>query len=165
MSVERIAGVSGPAEYGHEFRYRLAAGFLQPGDVVVDAACGVGYGKTSLAIHNDVVYFGVDKHTGPQIIEADLEDWHPTFDFDVFVGFETIEHLKDYSGYIRAAKLARRWIIVSTPVVPTRSDNPFHHHDFAPGDLARLFSDAQWEHYQTVSQPTEVAEISVFKCR
>jgi hypothetical protein len=83
----------------------------------------------------------------------------------VAVGLETIEHLCDYSHYVDMLKQARRWIIVSAPVVPTTQTNPFHLHDFVPGQLAELFVDDGWELFQTVSQPSEVSEISVFRRR
>ena len=54
-----------------------------------------------------------------RFIEADLVDWNPTFSFDVAVGFETIEHLPNYRNYVDILKRARRWIIVSAPVVAT----------------------------------------------
>jgi hypothetical protein len=43
--IERVSPeMFGRQTAGHEARYALAAGFLRPGDVVVDAACGIGYG-------------------------------------------------------------------------------------------------------------------------
>ena len=164
--------VLGPERYGHEFRYHLAAGFCQPGDEVLDAACGVGYGAAILAPwESGAQYFGVDvepvhyPHPRHQFIEADLQTWVPITPFDVGVSFETIEHLPDYQPLVATLKLARRWIIASVPTVQTTQTNPFHLHDFAPGELAELFVDDDWELFQTVQQPSEVAEISVFRRR
>lgn len=176
MTPERLTDdVVGPGRYGHEFRYRLARGFTLPGDQVFDAACGVGYGSTLVAPHEShVSYLGVDidtesvtGHVCPihRFIEADLQIWKPYFPFDVGVSFETIEHLPDYQPLVATLKLARRWIIASVPTVQTTHTNPFHLHDFVPGDLAHLFVDDDWELFQTVSQPSEVAEISVFRRR
>ena len=170
---ERITAETPESERrGHEFRYRLAAGFCEPSDFVLDAACGAGYGASLLAAGRPLRYTGVDRDLSdvrqpPQwkFWSADLEAKTPSFDFDVFVGFETIEHLADYSAYIAAAKQARKWIVVSCPVVPTVGVNPYHRHDFEPGDLAALFEDEHWEHYQTVAQPSELAEICVLRRR
>lgn len=160
---------------GHEFRYRLAAGFCRRGDRVLDAACGAGYGAALLGIPPTVRYIGVDRDlcdippAPPQwrrrFIEADLETWEPDFTFDIFIGFETIEHLEDCTAYVRAAKLALRWIVVSCPIVPTVGVNPYHRRDFEPGELASLFVDDEWELYQAVAQPSELAEICVLRRR
>jgi SAM-dependent methyltransferase len=170
---------------GHEFRYRLAAGFCESGDTVLDAACGVGYGAALLLAGREILYLGVDRdlddlravhHQGGLLkptaakpgyfCERDLEIWDAEgCEHDVFVGFETIEHLDDCSAYIRAAKQARRWIILSCPVVPTVGINPFHRRDFEPGELPSLFVDDDWELFQAVAQPSELAEIYVLRRR
>jgi SAM-dependent methyltransferase len=172
--VERLTyDVVGEARFGHEFRYHLAAGFCGDGGTVLDLACGVGYGASILApLGSGVQYFGVDVEpvTGHtcglhRFIEADLQTWVPITPFDVGVSFETIEHIPDYQPLVATLKLARRWIIASVPTVQTTHTNPFHLHDFVPGDLAELFVDDDWELFQTVQQPSEVAEISVFRRR
>ena len=91
--IERITtDMFGPLTRGHEARYCLAAGFLRPGDVVVDAACGIAYGASVMCAHGDVTYIGVDKDLSEvvivepsvvRLIEADLTTWRPEFDFDV----------------------------------------------------------------------------------
>jgi hypothetical protein len=168
VSVERIADpFVGPDTYGHEFRYHLAKGFLKMGDLVLDAACGIGYGYDIMRPYG---YVGVDRErpTGcphDACIVADLQIWEPVFDFDMAVGFETIEHLADFSHYVEVLKQGRQWILVSAPIVPTVGTNPYHLHDFAPGDLARIFEDEDWETYQVVQQPSECSEIVVLKRR
>src|SRR4051794_13519578 len=132
---------------GHEARYALAAGFLRPGDVVVDAACGIGYGALLLDAHDDVRYYGVDRdtsivaleqHTRRTFIKADLQVWQPSFDFDVAVGFETIEHLENYETYLEWARRAKRFVIVSVPIIPSKDANPFHVHDFERDDIIQI---------------------------
>jgi len=162
---ERISQATERRE-GHEFRYRLASGFVSSGDTVLDAACGTGYGAQFF--RGDVDYVGVDRDDSELAIrhgfvKADLCTWQPEFEYDVFVSFETIEHLTDYSNLINMAKRAQRWVLMSTPIVPTKKSNPYHRHDFKPGDLQRLMVDDGWSHYQTVQQPSELAEISVFE--
>jgi trans-aconitate methyltransferase len=158
---------------GHEFRYHMAAGFLELGDVVVDAACGIGYGADILCDRGGIKYIGVDKNANAAIpsnqpedrrfIWADLLRWSPTDSYDVWVGFETIEHLTDYSYYISLAKRARKWILLSVPVIPTKHMNPYHLHDFESGELVHLIEDDNWFLYQALGQPSEFSEIYVFK--
>lgn len=176
MIPERITSSTPELEReGHEFRYRLAAGFAAYNDWVLDAACGTGYGSKFFS--HSHFYRGVDKD--PQypdsayrkFIAADLESWEPisegfdtTFPFDVAISFETIEHLPNYDHFITVLKRAKKWILVSVPVVPTVGINPWHVHDFAPGEMVGLFEDDDWRLYQMVQQPSESSEIYVF-CR
>lgn len=171
MTGERIHADTESQE-GHRFRYHLAAGFCRPGDTVIDAACGAGYGAAILQEHGPVDYVGVDQDISEtveqpdcQFLAADLRGWAAPFGFDVFVGFETIEHLTSYDHYVAHAKQARRWILVSVPVVPTTHLNPFHCHNFAPGQLVSLFIDDEWSWFQSVLQPAELSEIYVFARR
>jgi trans-aconitate methyltransferase len=149
-------------------RYRLAAGFTEPGDTVLDAACGVGYGAEVFQ-RFPVHYIGVDKEPisqsvkDCQFIQADLTEWEPDFEFDIGVSFETIEHLSLYEHLLSVLKQAKRWMIVSVPVVPTKHVNPFHLHDFQPQELPNLVADDKWEYYQYLGQPTEFSEIYVFR--
>lgn len=158
---------------GHEIRYRMARGFIEPGDTVVDAACGAGYGADILTNGLDIEYIGYDafmpsklknqSRDNRKFIKQDLCEFEIAIDPDVFVGFETIEHLTDYTTYVKSAKKSRKWIIVSAPIIPTKHINPYHLHDFQYGDLVRLFADHEWEEYQTIQQPTEFSEISIFR--
>jgi ubiquinone/menaquinone biosynthesis C-methylase UbiE len=157
---------------GHEARYALAAGFLRPGDVVVDAACGIGYGALVLDAHDDVTYYGVDRdtsviavegHERRTFVEADLQEWQPSFEFDVAVGFETIEHLENYQRYLEWARRAKRYIIVSVPIIPSKHVNVFHVHDFERDDIIQLVTaDAEWRLFQYFDQPWEHSCVYVF---
>lgn len=165
MIGERLPDDAAPsARLGHEFRYHLAAGYLQPGDDVLDAACGTGYGAPILTAHGDATYTGVDREpvNGPEFLTADLTVWVPPFEFDVFVGFETVEHLTDPDHYLTIARMARRTILLSVPVVPTVSVNRFHLRDYMPGELGRMVATDGWHLTQQIGQPSELAEIYVF---
>ena len=119
---------------GHVFRYLMASGFLRPGDVALDAACGIGYGCEILSHVPGARCVGVDREEhadfklygngGVSFEVADLTSYDPKFGYDLFVGFETIEHLPELGHYIGIAKRARRWVILSAPVVPTAARNP-----------------------------------------
>jgi hypothetical protein len=123
----------------HVARYAWAAEAVWPGDVVLDAACGTGYGRDVLP--SDATWVGVDRYQDHGGIVADLMDWEPDFDFDVFVGLETLEHLPRYDHYVNVAKRARRSIVISVPIIPSTHINPYHLHDFTAYDVPRLFSD------------------------
>jgi hypothetical protein len=135
----------------HTYRYAFAAQFTTDADRVVDAACGIGYGREYLAGQ----WVGVDKYAAGGTLTVDLCTWSPTFSYDVFVGLETIEHLDDYRAYVIAAKRARRSIVISTPIIPTVHFNPYHRHDFTRESLAALFVDDEWqvEHYEAQVDP------------
>ena len=171
--VERVSPEMFPRKTaGHEARYALAAGFLRPGDVVVDAACGIGYGALILDAHDDVTYYGVDRdisivavdaHARRMFIEADLQAWQPPFEFDVAVGFETIEHLENYDVYLEWIRRSRRYIVVSVPIVPSKHVNVFHVHDFERDDIIQLITaDAEWRLFQYFDQPWEHSCVYVF---
>lgn len=168
--IERITHTNtvGTARYGHELRYRLAAGFIRPTDTVLDAACGTGYGANILGA---CTYIGVDSVDFREVpssvafIRADLQSWQCRFAFDVALSFETIEHLDDYAHFISTLKQARRWILASVPIVPTVGINPYHKQNFGFSDLARLFVNDEWECYQTLYQETELSEIGIFRRR
>lgn len=152
---------------GHEFRYILAAGFCGPGAVVLDAACGTGYGRTLLP--QRIEYHGIDRDfshvesVGGFLHECDIDAWTPDFTFDVFISFETLEHVQYPDHLISIGAQGRLWMIMSVPIVPTKHVNEFHLHDFKPGWLEEAMSGyPDWEHYQTIQQPSEVSEISVF---
>lgn len=172
MTIERITltNAVGAMRYGHECRYRLAAGFVRGGYTVLDAACGTGYGADLLPACR---YVGVDREnelelplpTQAEFVQADLETWKSDIDFDVALSFETLEHLDDYTQLVTTLKQAHRWLLVSVPIVPTVGANPFHRHNFVSGDLEDLFADDEWETYQVLGQPSELAQIAIFRRR
>lgn len=146
MSYERITADPrfDSVRESHEWRYSWAARFVTPEDVVLDVACGTGYGAKIL---NAGRYIGVDKElfgkwSTPQLfIPADLESWKPEFSYDVFVSIETIEHIHNKENIIAMAKKAKRFAIISTPIVPTKHRNEFHVHDFTYKDLCYFLPD------------------------
>lgn len=123
----------------HRWRYEQAARWVNSDDVVVDAACGLGYGQEILGGE----WVGVD-YQPPATIQADLTEWQPDFDFDVWVGLETIEHLSDVANYATQAKRAHRHVVISTPTVPTAHFNEWHLRDVTVRDVIDLFSDETW---------------------
>jgi hypothetical protein len=149
MSIERVE----QPDALHLYRYTFASRYVEPGDTVLDCACGTGYGKDLL---NADTWIGADK-IGPLVV--DLETWIPEFDFDVFVGLETIEHLHDYTAYVQACKRSKRTIVLSTPIVPTKHVNDFHFQDFTRQQIEDLFSDWTVADYE---QQTDTYGLWVF---
>lgn len=119
----------------HEYRYKLAGKYTQDGDTVVDMACGIGYGKEFLKGK----YIGVDREPLCGNIVADLNTWKPDFEFDVAISFETLEHLKNYQNLVEILKKAKKYIIYSSPIIPTRHINKYHLQDFTYKQLRELF--------------------------
>lgn len=162
--VERITTDNWTTQCGHIDRYILASEWVNDGEVVLDAACGIGYGSQVLTKDKKIQYFGVDTEEGidKQFLHngwfsaKDLETWTPKFEFDVAICFETLEHLKNYSHMVSWLKLARRMIIVSVPTVPTKHFNPYHLHDFTVEDILQMFSEFDVE---VIPQPIERSHI------
>lgn len=130
----------------HMHRYILAAA-LCDGAVVLDAACGAGYGSAILSANASkvcgvdisdpaVAYaenrFGSDKTSFTQASVTDLP--FPDGHFDVVVSFETLEHITQHEEML--AQFARvlkpdGLLIISTPDKPVYNEyladaNEFH---------------------------------------
>ena len=130
----------------HQYRYEVAARYVRGTDTVLDAACGIGYGRDILPGR----WIGADKEVFVQgVLQVDLNTWEPDFDYDVFVGLETIEHLTTLDAYVAAAKRAKRIIAISTPIIPTTHFNGWHLHDFTKESLEAHFDDWQILHYES----------------
>ncbi|MEO8400417.1 MAG: class I SAM-dependent methyltransferase [Gammaproteobacteria bacterium] len=140
---------------GHVSRYALAATRIRPGDVVLDAACGLGYGSAVMAACSPGARFiGVD-------IDADSIAYakenfaavNPSLSYhasdvtnlsfiadhsiDAVISFETIEHLTDYDAFLsevaRVLKPDGRFLgcVPNQWCDETGKDpNPYHFHVF-----------------------------------
>lgn len=89
----------------HRGRYEFACKYVKPGDVVLDIACGVGYGAYILATGTDCEWVvAIDKSTTaldyarkyyshPRVLYSGINTrLQPRY--DVIVCFETIEHME-----------------------------------------------------------------------
>lgn len=175
MSYERIDNspqFDGRTRDSHEARYHVASGFITDEDNVLDAGCGVGYGRDILG---GKAYMGIDRNppeyeqpdaTGA-FLKVDFEDPNERYDwpfvFDVFVGLEIIEHLNDegVASFRNLARKAGKWIIISTPIV--RNSNPYHKQQFDERDIMEMFAGDGWRHYETFYQSEERYGIFIFK--
>jgi 2-polyprenyl-3-methyl-5-hydroxy-6-metoxy-1,4-benzoquinol methylase len=146
---------SGRRADAHIARYHLAAHFVRPGDRVLDAACGLGYG--SAVLHDATLaqsVEGLDNSTfaveycrsecgahrpRTSFVCGDITDLErrETNSVDVVVSFETMEHIEDPGAFVRTvARLLTPGgrFICSVPnrwVDETGTDpNPYHLHVF-----------------------------------
>lgn len=125
------------------YRYNLAQEHITKDDTVLDVGCGSVFGKTHLKCKK---YVGMDysPDANPDIV-ADANEWQPDFEFDVFIGFESIEHCKNTDNYVKIAKQAKKHIFITCPASETLSFNPYHIYDFNPYQIRDLFEDENWK--------------------
>lgn len=167
MVWERIPSDGWRAQRGHVERYELAATLIQPGDTVLDAACGIGYGATVLAEEAPAhTYWGADREPAElldadRFLQVDLDTWEPDFGFDVAVCFETLEHLADPARFASILLRASRLVVASVPTVPTKATNPYHLHDFTVDTAAALFTSGRI--VDVIPQPAEVSHIFIIE--
>lgn len=106
----------------HVARYMLARQFVRPGDRVLDAACGLGYGAailtdgtladsvTGLDIDASAIRYANDHYARPRarlsFAACDVARLShiPDASFDIVVSFETIEHVADPDGFVAACR-------------------------------------------------------------
>ena len=136
----------------HMARYAFAAR-LARGKRALDAGCGAGYGSAELA-RAALSVVGIDSAAGAvEYARANYSLPNLTFEqasrealphadgsFDLIVAFEVIEHLQNWSRFLREARRTlapNGQFIVSTPnklyYAESRGNdgaNPFHVHEF-----------------------------------
>lgn len=144
----------------HRHRYEWVSQFV-PGKMVLDAACGCGYGSALLADAGARVV-GVDK--SQEAIDFARAAWaRPRLQFyqadlmyselprvDVAVSFETVEHLKRPKLFLRELSLRGvRRLFVSVPnedVFPYSPEaNRFHFRHYTPRQLEKRLAECGWE--------------------
>jgi SAM-dependent methyltransferase len=137
----------------HLARYRWAAGFAR-GLRVLDAACGSGYG--SRILHDEgaesVVSMDLSREaSGIRFVRADASRL-PVKDeaFDLYVSFETLEHVEDDRGLVREARRVLApggRFLCSTPnrdllspglTLDGRPRNPYHVREYSMPEFAAL---------------------------
>lgn len=146
--------------YQHDARYHWAAERVQ-GCTVLDAACGTGYGAKRLMEHGACSVSGFDL-SAEAIEEArSLNNWPgvtfdvgdvdhlpvPSSSIDLYLSFETIEHLADDDAYLSEARRVLKTdgcLICSTPnrnltnpgtTINDKPYNPFHLREYSRDEL------------------------------
>lgn len=152
MDMLREAGRRSDA---HVSRYVYAAQRVRPGDVVLDAACGLGYGTAVLAACSPGARFiGVDlDEESTHYANANFAAQNPAISYqacdvtnlsfladhsvDVVVSFETIEHIHDYDTFLAEVKRVLKpdgRFVGSVPNLwcdeTGKDPNPYHFHVF-----------------------------------
>ena len=155
---ERIIpkGTFGGPLTSHLKRYEFAKQFCA-GKLVLDIACGVGYGSVYLAQSAKKVFGGyiseeailyAKKHYQKENIQFMVMDAacleFPDKYFDVICSFETLEHLDNPQKYLTKVKRLLNEggiFIISTPQVKRtriKPKNPYHKIEFSKDDLLNL---------------------------
>ncbi|MGC9610768.1 MAG: class I SAM-dependent methyltransferase [Minisyncoccia bacterium] len=133
----------------HLDRYKFAVSLMPENAVVLDAACGTGYGSQMLAekakkvIGEHALIWGKERHKLPNLefIKGDLNKSLPFTDgyFDMITSFETLEHVANHenilSEFHRVLKPDGK-LIISTPdkeilTNVTHTENKFHIHELS----------------------------------
>lgn len=162
---------SGQETYAeHLLRYEFSAQFVK-GKVVLDVACGSGYGTSYLARQGAMRVYGLDIsqdaveyaerhyfHEKCEFVVADAENmpWPNDF-FDVIISFETLEHVRNcgiFLDQVRRLLKPDGLFVVSTPNrALSHSNNPFHLKEFYVEELERELK-SRYENVRLFSQST-----------
>lgn len=140
----------------HVKRYEFASAYCL-GKVVLDAACGVGYGTAHLArvaahvtgvdVDREAIAYARRRYAADNVSFEVMDATALAFDdaaFDVVCSFETIEHLDDRDAYLAGVARVLRpdgVFVVSTPRAErttTSPANPHHRVEYAADDFERL---------------------------
>ena len=172
--IERCANTGFGVEFlEHLHRYRIAQSYCR-GKVVLDAACGSGYGTAILAEVASHVY-GIDisedavklckktfrkKNISFQTASIGELPWPDHF-FDVIVSFETIEHVsksiqKKFISEIRRLLKPDGTLVISSPdkqyyTIERNKKNPYHIAEFFRKDFFKLI-DSKFKYCQKADQ-------------
>jgi 2-polyprenyl-3-methyl-5-hydroxy-6-metoxy-1,4-benzoquinol methylase len=146
----------------HISRYEFAAGHTQD-KVVLDAACGTGYGSAHLALNGAKEVVGVDI-SQEAIAEARATYGHlknlefaclPVEEleklntkFEALVSFETIEHIQEPERFLKDATKVlqpKAKVLISSPnldfyLTPADHHNPHHLSEMSYADFKKIFS-------------------------
>ncbi len=147
--------------YEHFHRYVFAQP-LVAGKIVLDAACGEGYGSALLA-ETATRVVGIDRapevihhanstysdHKNLEFLQGDCTALsQPDDSFDAVISFETLEHLEQQESMLLEFRRVLKedgFLVISSPDKKTYSDingfeNPFHVRELYRDDLETLIS-------------------------
>lgn len=139
----------------HLQRYIFASPFCQ-GKIILDIACGVGYGSNNLIesgakkvvgvdISRDAIGYAKSNYQKDElefVVSDGIALPFPEDMFDIIVSFETIEHIYDYKKYLSECKRVLKTngiLICSTPInFPFKKPNPHHTKEFNVDEFSKL---------------------------
>jgi len=151
------------ADNAHIARYLLARGFVNPGEIVVDAACGTGYGSRLLAEVAKFVHgYDIDRRAVSVAVsrKTDNTAFHVTdlergdiVRCDVAVSIETLEHLVNPENLVKKFyRRANRLFVFSVPLNEEAGANPFHNTTFTRDSIVKLVTDCGWKMFHSFMQ-------------
>jgi SAM-dependent methyltransferase len=145
----------------HMGRYLFAKSFVS-GRVVLDAACGSGYGSKILSENakkvigidtcNETIRYCYSRYQDKNLSFCQMDCKYlafPSSCFDIVISFETLEHLKD--PYIFSQELKRVLkdngiLIISTPnkenfsIYTKGRKNPYHFKEFTESEFVEIIN-------------------------
>ncbi|MGC2236783.1 MAG: class I SAM-dependent methyltransferase [Pyrinomonadaceae bacterium] len=148
----------------HYMRYHFARQHIK--GVVLDIACGCGYGTYMLTqktpdvsnvIGVDIYQEAIDyanehyKNDRNEFICSSIEDFYTDKQINFAVSIETIEHLEHPDQLVNLFKSLRiDEALITYPTRKTTHYNPYHKHDFTFQAIEKLFSPDYtiYDHYQ-----------------
>lgn len=132
----------------HLVRYKFVSGFLKPTDIILDGACGTGYGTRYLSdFCQEIIGIDIDDATiaranelygGENRTFKKMNVLEATGKYDIIVCYETVEHVSQEEGH----RLIQRYkeclkpggiLFVSTPKklpIEELSSNRIESHEF-----------------------------------
>ena len=107
----------------HVARYMIARGFVNPGEFVLDAGCGTGYGSRLiadvakvLAVDAETTYSQKWAHENVQFAQLDLGKAELP-DVDVTICIEVAEHINGLEHFVeQVQKHTNRLILICAPL-------------------------------------------------
>lgn len=160
----------------HIRRYQFALDYIQPYDVVLDAACGTGYGSWLLSKVCSVTGIDISDHAldwankywkGPRYIKADLLE-AKLGTYDLITSFETLEHLPNPEKVVRKFRQCTDLLIASVPNELKYPFNPekFKHdpyphlRHYIPDEFEELLNEGNFEVISRFCQKDKQGEIT-----
>lgn len=145
----------------HVERYRFACSYVK-GCVVLDAACGTGFGSRMMSenakkvygidISREAVEYAKEKYANENIVYDQMDVAkisYPDGFFDAVVSFETVEHVPEPERFLNEIQRVLRpggRLIISTPNRETTCQGkdvhaPFHIKEFTLDEMLGLLKD------------------------
>jgi len=148
-----------PIREDHLNRYRWVSCFMRPSDLVLDVACGAGYGtqiigeRCALALGYDISEEAIkyanahylNAHTGFMLADVTTVSLPRAC---AAVSFETIEHLPDPLPFLKELRRKTKRLFASVPnqdVLPfDQARHKYHYRHYTLQEFDALLVEAGW---------------------